>query len=155
MLLVEGALARVQGALGLIPAEAAAFIDRAAREVLIDPAALAAETARNGVPIPGVARSLPQGRAGARADAAICTGGPPARTSWTPALPCACAGCWSCGTRGWCALTAALGQLAEAHADLSDGRAHLWPGRDAHQLRRGGGRLGPPAACATVSGWPR
>lgn len=46
MLLVEGALARVQGALGVIPAEAAAFIDRASREVQIDPSALGAETAR-------------------------------------------------------------------------------------------------------------
>ncbi|WP_103334223.1 lyase family protein [Pseudotabrizicola formosa] len=52
MLLVEGALARVQGALGLIPADAAAFIDRAAHEVQIDPSALADETARNGVPVP-------------------------------------------------------------------------------------------------------
>lgn len=52
MLLVEGALARVQGTLGLIPADAAAFIDRAAQEVQIDPSALAAETARNGVPVP-------------------------------------------------------------------------------------------------------
>lgn len=54
MLLVEGALARVQGALGMIPAEAAAFIDRASIEVVIDPAALAAETARNGVPVPAL-----------------------------------------------------------------------------------------------------
>lgn len=54
MLLVEGALARVQGTLGLIPADAAAFIDRAAQETLIDPAALAAETARNGVPVPAL-----------------------------------------------------------------------------------------------------
>lgn len=52
MLLVEGALARVQGALGLIPADAAAFIDRAAQEVQIDPSGLAAETAQNGVPVP-------------------------------------------------------------------------------------------------------
>ena len=52
MLLVEGALARVQGALGLIPADAAAYIDRASREVSIDPAALAAATATNGVPVP-------------------------------------------------------------------------------------------------------
>lgn len=52
MLLVEGALARVQGALGLIPTEAAAFIDRAAQEVQIDPSGLAVETARNGVPVP-------------------------------------------------------------------------------------------------------
>ncbi|WP_199257746.1 lyase family protein [Paracoccus binzhouensis] len=54
MLLVEGALARVQGRLGLIPETAAAFIDRAAREVQIDPAALAAETATNGVPVPAL-----------------------------------------------------------------------------------------------------
>ncbi len=54
MLLVEGALARVQGAAGVIPADAAAFIERAAREVQIDPAALAAGTARNGVPVPGL-----------------------------------------------------------------------------------------------------
>jgi len=54
MLLVEGALARVQGELGLIPQDAAAFIDRAAREVVIDPATLAAETARNGVPVPAL-----------------------------------------------------------------------------------------------------
>jgi 3-carboxy-cis,cis-muconate cycloisomerase len=56
MLLDEGALARVQGVLGVIPADAAAFIDRAPREVLIDRSAprqhLGAETARNGVPVP-------------------------------------------------------------------------------------------------------
>jgi 3-carboxy-cis,cis-muconate cycloisomerase len=54
MLLVEGALARVQGALGLIPADAATFIDRASQNVVLDPAGLAAETARNGVPVPGL-----------------------------------------------------------------------------------------------------
>jgi 3-carboxy-cis,cis-muconate cycloisomerase len=54
MLLVEGTLARVQGELGVIPAEAAVFIDRAAREVQIDPAALTVETARNGVPVPAL-----------------------------------------------------------------------------------------------------
>jgi 3-carboxy-cis,cis-muconate cycloisomerase len=54
MLLVEGALARVQGALGIIPAEAAAFIDRSSQEVVLDPATLSAETARNGVPVPAL-----------------------------------------------------------------------------------------------------
>lgn len=52
MLLVEGALARVQGALGVIPVEAAAYIDRASREVSIDPASLSVATATNGVPVP-------------------------------------------------------------------------------------------------------
>lgn len=54
MLLVEGALARVQGQLGVIPETAAAAIDRASREVLVDPAALAEEAAVNGVPVPGL-----------------------------------------------------------------------------------------------------
>lgn len=54
MLLVEGALARVQGRLGLIPETAGAYIDRAAREVQIDPAALGTETATNGVPVPAL-----------------------------------------------------------------------------------------------------
>jgi 3-carboxy-cis,cis-muconate cycloisomerase len=54
MLLVEGQLALVQGKLGLIPMEAAAYIDRTAREVVLDPSAMAAETARNGVPIPAL-----------------------------------------------------------------------------------------------------
>lgn len=54
MLLVEGALAKVQGALGLIPAESAAFLHRASFEVQIDPSALAAETAANGVPVPAL-----------------------------------------------------------------------------------------------------
>lgn len=54
ILLVEGALARVQGALGVIPADAAAVIDRSSRQVQIDSSALAAETAINGVPIPGL-----------------------------------------------------------------------------------------------------
>lgn len=54
MLLVEGQLALVQGGLGLIPADAAAYIDRASREVVLDPSALSADTARNGVPIPAL-----------------------------------------------------------------------------------------------------
>lgn len=54
MLLVEGMLARVQGELGVIPETAAAFIDRSSREVQIDPAGLAAETAVNGVPVPAL-----------------------------------------------------------------------------------------------------
>lgn len=54
MLLVEGALAKVQGELGVIPAESAAFLHRASFEVQIDPAALASETAVNGVPVPAL-----------------------------------------------------------------------------------------------------
>ncbi|WP_340110220.1 lyase family protein [Pikeienuella sp. HZG-20] len=54
MLLVEGALARAQGRLGLIPADAAEAISRAAELVLIDPAELTAGAAAAGVPVPAL-----------------------------------------------------------------------------------------------------
>lgn len=54
MLLVEGALARVQGRLGMIPEVSGEAIARAAREVLIDPGALAAGAARDGVVVPAL-----------------------------------------------------------------------------------------------------
>ncbi|MFU8862957.1 MAG: lyase family protein [Rhodobacterales bacterium] len=54
MLLVEGALAKAQGALGVIPETAAAFLHRAAMEVQIDPAGLAKATGENGVSVPGL-----------------------------------------------------------------------------------------------------
>jgi 3-carboxy-cis,cis-muconate cycloisomerase len=61
MMLVEGSLAKVQGALGLIPAEAAAFLHRASFELQIDPAGLAAETGRNGVPVPALVTAFRKG----------------------------------------------------------------------------------------------
>lgn len=54
MLLVEAALARAQAASGLIPETAAAAIERASREVQIDPAALSDATGRNAVPVPAL-----------------------------------------------------------------------------------------------------
>ena len=54
MLLVEGALAKAQGARGIIPADSAKAIQRAAMEVLIDPAAMAGATATNGVSVPAL-----------------------------------------------------------------------------------------------------
>jgi 3-carboxy-cis,cis-muconate cycloisomerase len=54
MLRVEGALAVVQGALGVIPAEAAAFLLQGSRTVQINAVDLAAETATNGVPVPAL-----------------------------------------------------------------------------------------------------
>ncbi|MGR3433640.1 MAG: lyase family protein [Shimia sp.] len=53
-LIVEGALAKVQGELGIIPAEAAAAIQRASLEAQVDPGALAAATTQNGVVIPAL-----------------------------------------------------------------------------------------------------
>jgi 3-carboxy-cis,cis-muconate cycloisomerase len=54
MLLVEGALAKVQGDLGLIPAESAAFIHRSAMELQVDPGGLAASTAEVGNAVPAM-----------------------------------------------------------------------------------------------------
>ena len=58
MLLVEGALAHAQGKQGLIPETSAAAIHRAAREVEIDPGALAAATGENAVPVPALVASF-------------------------------------------------------------------------------------------------
>ena len=58
MMRVEGALARVQGRLGLIPAASAAAIDTAMRELRIDPASLAAGTRAAGIPAPALVDAL-------------------------------------------------------------------------------------------------
>lgn len=60
MLLFEGALARVQGRIGLIPETAAAAISRASETVMIDPAALAAGTAGAGVSAPTLVEAFRQ-----------------------------------------------------------------------------------------------
>jgi len=58
MLAVEAALARAEARLGLIPAEAAAAIGRAARPENLDVAALAASTRAVGYPVVGLTRAL-------------------------------------------------------------------------------------------------
>lgn len=58
MMLVEGALAKVQGELGLIPDTAAEAIHRAAHQLQIDPAELAEATGRNGVPVPALVEAF-------------------------------------------------------------------------------------------------
>lgn len=54
MLLVEGALAKAQGARGIIPAESADAIRRASMEIQPDPGALRRPTGQNGVSVPGL-----------------------------------------------------------------------------------------------------
>ena len=54
MMLVEGALAKVQGAAGVIPETAGQAIHRASLELQIDPAGLADATGSNGVTVPGL-----------------------------------------------------------------------------------------------------
>ena len=54
MMLVEGTLAKAQGALGLIPEVSAQAIHRAGLELQIDPAGLAAATGQNAVVVPAL-----------------------------------------------------------------------------------------------------
>ena len=54
MMLVEGALAKVQGGLGVIPEVSAAAIHRASLELQLDPGGLATGVAANAVPVPGL-----------------------------------------------------------------------------------------------------
>lgn len=58
MLLVEGTLAKVQGDLGLIPADSAQAIHRASLELQIDPAGLAAETGQSAVVVPALVKAF-------------------------------------------------------------------------------------------------
>jgi len=58
MMLVEGALAKVQGSLGIIPELSAAFIERSTREIQIDPTGLAADTGANGIPVPALVKAM-------------------------------------------------------------------------------------------------
>jgi 3-carboxy-cis,cis-muconate cycloisomerase len=117
MLLVEGTLARVQGELGVIPAEAAAFIDRAAREVQIDPAALTVETARNGVPVPALLAAF---RKAAQAPEPMrwLHWGATSQDILDTALALRLRRVLDLWDARLARLIAALGGLAEAHADL-------------------------------------
>lgn len=54
MLLVEGALAKVQGQMGVIPEVSAQFIHRSSMELQVDPGGLAEATGQNGVSVPGL-----------------------------------------------------------------------------------------------------
>ena len=58
MIAVESALARVQGRLGVIPADAAMRIDGILTNAAVDAAALARGTARDGVPVPALVEAL-------------------------------------------------------------------------------------------------
>ncbi len=55
---VEGALARAQGEIGIIPKRSAAAIAKACGKTRIDPASLAAGTGRDGIPIPALVTAL-------------------------------------------------------------------------------------------------
>ena len=58
MMQVEGALAKVQGTLGVIPTASARAIDRAMQELQVDPASLAPGTRVAGIPVPALVDTL-------------------------------------------------------------------------------------------------
>ncbi|HMA13165.1 MAG TPA: 3-carboxy-cis,cis-muconate cycloisomerase, partial [Kiloniellaceae bacterium] len=58
MLDFEGALARAEARVGVIPEDAARVISEAADRLEIDPAALAEGTARDGIPVPALVAVL-------------------------------------------------------------------------------------------------
>lgn len=61
MMIVEGALAKAQGKLGVIPDLSAAAIQRASMELQIDPAGLAPETGRSAVVVPALVKAFRDG----------------------------------------------------------------------------------------------
>ncbi|MGO4916690.1 class-II fumarase/aspartase family protein [Pseudogemmobacter sp. W21_MBD1_M6] len=61
MMIVEGALAKAQGKLGVIPELSAAAIQRASMELQIDPAGLAAETGQSAVVVPALVKAFRNG----------------------------------------------------------------------------------------------
>ena len=117
MLLVEGALARVQGQLGLIPETASAYIDRASREVQIDPGALAAETAVNGVPVPALVSAFRKAME-APEHAQYVHWGATSQDIMDTGLALRLRRLTAIWLARLDALVLALGQLARAHADM-------------------------------------
>jgi hypothetical protein len=144
MLLVEGALAEVQGEMGLIPETAAKAIHRAALELQIDPGALAAETGRNAVPVPALVAAF-RAEMKAPEHAQYVHWGATSQDIMDTAL--------------MLRLRRVL-EIAEARMDAvlgprragrgpcrpAHGRPHLRAGGHAHELRRRGGGLGRAAS---------
>lgn len=117
MLLVEGALARVQGDLGLIPLEAADAIDRASQEVQIDPATLAAETGVNGVPVIALLAAFRKAMA-APEHAQYAHWGATSQDIMDTALALRLRRVAAIWDSSLLRLVATLGEMAAAHADL-------------------------------------
>ena len=117
MLIVEGALAKVQGALGVIPADAAAYLHRASMEVQLDPSALAKETARNGVPVPALVSAFRKATEAPDMTAWLHWGAT-SQDIMDTALALRLKRLLALWDTRLAALITALGQMAQAHANL-------------------------------------
>lgn len=142
MLLVEGTLARVQGQMGLIPQDAADAIDRAAREVQIDPVGLARETATNGVPVPGLVAAFRKAMQ-APEHAQYVHWGATSQDIMDTGLALRLRGVVQSWDERLGALLGALSALARAHADLP------------MAARTYGQAATPTSFGAVVAGWGR
>ncbi|PKP84601.1 MAG: 3-carboxy-cis,cis-muconate cycloisomerase [Alphaproteobacteria bacterium HGW-Alphaproteobacteria-2] len=140
MLLVEGALAEAQGTLGLIPEASAAAIARAAREVVLDPGALARETAVNAVCVPALVAAF-RTAMGAPEHAAWVHWGATSQDIIDTALMLRLGRLCDILDARLVALIAALGSLAERHAALPMA-ARTW-----------GQAATPTSFGAVVAGW--
>ena len=114
---VEGALAQVQGALGVIPSASGAFLYQACDGVQIDPATLAGETAANGVPIPALLTALRQA-IGVPEHTQYLHWGATSQDIMDTALALRLRRVLDLWEQRLTALLAALAALAESHADL-------------------------------------
>lgn len=117
MMIVEGALARAQGALGLIPGDSAAAIHRASLELQIDPAGLAEATASNAVPVPALVAAFRKAME-APEHAQYLHWGATSQDIMDTALALRLRQTLSILGARLVSLIGALGHLAEAHADL-------------------------------------
>ncbi|GGL51352.1 lyase family protein [Wenxinia marina] len=116
MMIVEGALAKAQGAVGLIPEVSARAIHRASLELQLDPGGLSAETGRSAVPVPALVAAFREAMQAPEHGAWIHYGATSqdiVDTALALRLRQALA-IWEGRLR---ALAAALGRLAEAHAE--------------------------------------
>ncbi len=116
-LIVEGALAKAQGKVGLIPETAAAFISRAASEVRIDPAELSDGAAGSMVPIPALVEAF-RGAVKAPEHAAFIHWGATSQDIWDTGLVLRLRRVADILSGRIREAAKAAGELAERHADL-------------------------------------
>ena len=145
MMLVEGALAKVQGARGVIPEISGRAIHRASLELQLDPGGMAEETGANGVPVPALVRLFREAMQ-APEHAQYLHWGATSQDIADTALMLRLRqviGQYETALDG---ILSRLAILAEAHAELPMAGAHLRPARDPDELRRGCGELGLAAS---------
>jgi 3-carboxy-cis,cis-muconate cycloisomerase len=148
MLRVEGALASVQGTLGVIPAEAAAFLHQSNDTVQIDAAELTAETAINCLSMPALLVAFRRAT-DASEHTAWLHWGSTRQNIMNTALALRLKPQLDIWEARLDQIIAGIGQLADRHADLPMAARTFWAGRDADQLWRGGRKLGATAAAPT------